>query len=433
MSNNFKPNELRLINSLILDPDFKILQAYNQSVSSFQLNKISEIEHSRMIQWILNPNESHGLGTTPLKTLLNACWYELVDKNIKPAFFDVLDITPITISQMSLESVISFTEFTADNYGRVDILLILPDDDIAIVIENKYGAGESGDQLANYRKWGDEKLKEFDVLYLYMDFMEKWTGKADEQWIKISYEWLIDTLSYAIKEPHVPERIKQIITDYHNEIVDDCLLSDPHYENVRRIYHEFSQKHIEALKILDRHEIYNMDCQDYLSDIQEKWTDDLRIKHLCFVNEDVFELLRESSINEALNNFLEANEPNITIEFTRKYISIHHDKWRVIQKDKLGKWCVYLHFEEAKTFEDDSLKNELPCFNLKLVFHFINFNDEKFEVIENIWGKYFTGNKLNKENLGKYKSIRLQNNISKDKYDMLDIVRKYIKEINYFF
>jgi len=429
MGKEFNILELKLVNALIADPTFDKLKAYNQNISSFSLNYASEMDHSRLIQWLLNPNESHSLGTMPLKALLNASWNNVSENKIKLTFFEETKLTALQVSQLSLESAISFTEYNANNYGRIDLLIILPDENIAIVIENKYGAAETKDQLKNYRKWGDEKLQSLSVLYLYMDFTERWLGDADEQWVKLSYEWLIETLSTAVNKSHISQRIKYLLGDYYNELEDGLLSYDPYYTVVKELYHDFSRKHRKALKLLNEHKIYNIIKQDYVSNIQNKWSDDLRLKHWYLTNKDVVDLLLDSSENEAIQEFLEENERGLTIEFTDKYLRVHHIKWHDLQDNKDGIWSIFLCFQQASPLD----KNELsPRYDLKLFFNFENTSNEKLGIIEKIWSKY-SKSKIDNNNLGQRKTVRLASDLSSEKHDIMDTVHKYITEVNALF
>jgi len=423
-----KPSEIKLINAMIADPTFSVLQTYNQNINSFHLNKPFEVNHSRMIQWLLDPNESHGLGTQPLKTLLNACCNKVIENDEKHIFFEGLKIDPIRISQMTLESTISFVEHDFGD-GRIDILLVLPADDIVVIIENKYGANETKNQLVHYRKWGDRKFQEFSILYLYMDAMERWTGNADEQWLKMSYDWLVELLSLADNNSHVPSRAKQIMNDYHGCITEACLSVDPYFAEVQKYYHKFSQKHAKALAVLDENEIPDIEHDDYLDEIQNEWNDELRIKHWYLKNKDIIDSLLESSVIEALHEFLEENIDDITVDYSVATFSVHHKRWHKFQVDKDDKWCVYLHFFETKNANRDNPDDDEQRFDMKLFFSFINLDLDQFGLIENVWDKY-SNKKLDKENLGINKSLWLERNLSSDENSVFNAVNRYIEEIN---
>jgi len=425
-----KSSEIKLINAMIADPTFSLLQTYNQYINSFHLNKPVEVNHSRMIQWLLNPNESHGLGTQPLKTLLNACCNEVIENDEKPTFFEELKIDPIRISQMTLESTISFVEHDFGD-GRIDILLVLPEDDIVIIIENKYGATETTNQLVRYRKWGDKKFQEVSVLYLYMDAREKWTGNADKQWLKMSYDWLVELLFLADNNSHVSSRAKQIMKDYHDCITDACLSVDPYFAEVQKCYHKFSQKYAKALAVLDDNKIPDIEHDDYLDEIQSEWNDELRIKHWYLTNEDIIDLLIESSVIEALQEFVEENIDGITVYvgYSGTTFSVHHERWHKFQVDKDDKWCLCLGFFETKNANKDYPDDDGQRFDMKLFFSFINLDLDQFGLIESVWNKY-SDKKLDKENLGKNKSLWLESDLSSDENSVFNVVNRYIEEIN---
>ena len=88
---------------------------------------------SRFLAFLLDPRESHDQGEMFLRTFLE----RILSLDSLPQCLDR--------AVVKLESVIA-------TYGRVDIVITLPDRRI-IVIENKVDASEGEEQIARYQDW----------------------------------------------------------------------------------------------------------------------------------------------------------------------------------------------------------------------------------------------------------------------------------------
>ncbi len=423
---DFNQQDHNLIASLIADPDFKKLQTWNQHVNTFQLNSMQEMNHSRMIQWVLDPREAHSLGTWPLSYLLNACWVLAMDQpeNERQEFFQDNTINPLYISQMNLQNMVSFVEYSTQDNGRIDLLLVCQDEKLAIIIENKIGAGETKGQLNNYTDWGAQNLSGYRKLYLHMDYYEKWDGAEGNQWLKISYDWLIELLDQSKDMPSVPARVSSMINDYYLELTGEEQDKDEYFKQVKPAANKLVKKHGAALAVMASKGLMSITDQEYLRDIQGDLGSNARLLNLYHQNVPAMDLLLQWDRYIEVDDYLTNNIDNIETGYSKNHISINFDGWKKFQITYDGTWSLYLYFQANKP-NKDHLEGADLTLDLKLQFEKSNFNTDYCGLVETIW-KRCTGQICNIGNIAKSKSFRLERDIELDRHEILRLANKYI-------
>jgi len=429
MDIDFTREEHDLINHLISDPDFKKLQLWNQDVNAFQLNSMRETNHSRMIEWVLNPRESHCLGTGPLTWLLNTCWKVAMDQDEeeRPDFFQEGYATPLHVSQMNLQGSVFFHEHDAGEYGYIDLLVMCPEEKLAIVVENKYGANETKGQLQRYKRWGEENLKGYNVLYLHMDGYEKWDGAQSYQWLKVSYDWLIEILKEAKDNESVPVRVTQLIEDYYHTLAELDLDEDEYFSQVKPAIFNLVKAHAKALEVMTDKDLVYIDDKTYISIMVGNQTKNSRLLSLYYQNYTAINQLIGWDSYVELEEYLHSNINGLDVEIGPDFISVHLSKWHSLQNDEARKWSLYLNFYNSKPIEDSEVEVE-PTFDLKLQFVKSNFNSDCSDKLARVWAG-FGDETFNLENINKTKSLRLESNMRRDKESMCKVVAKYIDNI----
>ena len=133
------------LQSLENDPDLAALESLLRRFNLFEAIGMTrqEIRHSRLLAFLLDPHQTHGLGERFLRGFLQAL--------------------SVTLPDTDLSDVEVFTE-----WENIDILIRCPRTRLAIVIENKIGAGEHGDQLARYRETVTRHFGGWTVLSIFL-------------------------------------------------------------------------------------------------------------------------------------------------------------------------------------------------------------------------------------------------------------------------
>jgi hypothetical protein len=158
--------------------------------------------HSTFLCDLLSPRASHGQGLLFLESFLKHCANRYPDEFPKLPEFD------------DPQKWLVFDERHIGN-GRVDILILNPQEGFICVIENKVDAYEGYDQLARYGKWIEDRKIEYPnsaLCYLTIRGARSITAN-NYNYFRLSYhkdifEWLEDTI-HLIQAPGVKAVVLQ--------------------------------------------------------------------------------------------------------------------------------------------------------------------------------------------------------------------------------
>lgn len=197
---------------LLEDEDFLSLDATFHRTNLFQAigMETQEIRHSNFIAWLLDPNESHGLGDTLIKLFLT----RLFSKGPDEAGSKVL---PDGVSSLILSDLSSST-VTRESESNTDILFKTDNPKLVLCMENKVWSGVGDGQLDKYWTYVESRYARYPYrIYVLLTPsgnaapMEK-TAHA-EQWIPFSYDDLRDCLN-VLASRTTDEKNLLLIRDY---------------------------------------------------------------------------------------------------------------------------------------------------------------------------------------------------------------------------
>ncbi len=173
----------------------------------------SELGHSAMLRFFLDPMEQHGQGDIFLQRFLT----HVANINWKG----------------SLNGARVLTEKVVDDLGRVDVAIHLPDDRI-ILIENKVRHSERPDQIEDYLKWLAKQPAPQSghhvLIFLTPLGKQPTSTKFPEKVLTISYadiaEWLY------VGSASLPNRLKTVLEQYAEncQIVGGVRMADDSLE-----------------------------------------------------------------------------------------------------------------------------------------------------------------------------------------------------------
>jgi hypothetical protein len=103
-----------------------------------------EIRHSNVLAWLLDPNENHQLGSFFVKKLLSRL-VTRVENEDKVEGSDFLTYLHASFSDAEV-----YREVKTETNRYIDLLIVVPSQELVIVIENKFHAAESLGQLEDY-------------------------------------------------------------------------------------------------------------------------------------------------------------------------------------------------------------------------------------------------------------------------------------------
>ena len=208
------------ISQEILTPEFLELDRRLKQFNVFNATdmKRREIKHTKFLAHLLDPNESHGLGTKFLESFL------IYLSQTGNASIDLLslDLTNAEIfSEMGLES--------KDGKGKtIDLLMLIPnllelDNHALIAIEAKVESKGSSTQLNDYRDLivKNEKFEEFSKYYYYLTVNAE--NVDAENWNCVSFsDVVVPSVDVIIKSygDTISDYLLSILNDY-KEVIEE--------------------------------------------------------------------------------------------------------------------------------------------------------------------------------------------------------------------
>lgn len=260
MGAKYTTEDEKALRDFLLDEDcLEELSPWTERFNIFDVLKISrtEIRHSNMLSWLLDPNENHGLGDRFLKSL-----FQLIATN--SAKHDVFDVL-----LMDYKSFIALRE-----WKNIDILLVSKEEKVIVAIENKVGSHEHSNQLNRYRAIIEKEYEEYKKIYLFLT-PDGDVSSDPENWETISYRELIDELERIAANvellPDAELMIKNYIEIIRRDIVEDQEL----VEICNKIY----QKHKRALELIYENKTDNRSVAvDSLLEPLKKYENEGKIK-----------------------------------------------------------------------------------------------------------------------------------------------------------
>lgn len=186
------------------------LSPWTERFNIFDILKISrtEIRHSNMLAWLLDPNENHGLGDKFLKNTLIQILKENEDK----------EYDSFKLLLMDLYSFRAFRE-----REHIDILLVSDKEKYVIAIENKIGSSEHNHQLQRYREYLDKEYKDYKKILVFLT--PDGDEPSDKKWGILTYESILDILDKVYENNELQSDVDLLLKNYtdvvRRNIVDD--------------------------------------------------------------------------------------------------------------------------------------------------------------------------------------------------------------------
>jgi hypothetical protein len=163
----------------ISDRDVNRLELLQNKPNIFHALRVGhyEIRHSNFLAWLLDPNESHGLGDLFLKRFLR-------ETLISPK----VNVSLVDIEEMNTDLTNVKREFL-----KFDILIELKE--IIVVIENKIHSVEQNNQLKRYYETANKEFIGKPIAFVYLTLGGD--SPSNEEYIPFSYEQ-IESILYEL-------------------------------------------------------------------------------------------------------------------------------------------------------------------------------------------------------------------------------------------
>ena len=202
----------------------------------------SELRHSNVLAWLLDPSGSHGLGTAFLALFLrHASRRAREDESVVgaaiPTPFDV-DGWDLTNAEIRRE------------WRNVDLLVLDRANGFVCVIENKVFSGEHSGQLQRYRKLATAAFPDARH-WLFLFLSPGGVTPSDPHYAALSYDDIGDLLDRLLNRrgAGMGEETRMFVSHY-KAMIDRHLSDDPEIE---RICREIYRAHRHALDLIYAH------------------------------------------------------------------------------------------------------------------------------------------------------------------------------------
>lgn len=222
MTENTKSKEKELENFLLHIDCLNALNPWLDNFNIFDVLKLSrtEIRHSNMISWLLNPHENHGLGDSFIRALIRII--------IRNGAYG--EIEPVELMTANLNDLQVLRE-----WEHIDIFLYTKE--FAIAMENKIDSGEHDNQLGKYKKLIEDRYNKQKKIYLYLTPTGINPSDTDN-WEILTYSDILEaiTLAFEPKKSDLAEGQKLLIQDYIN-LLRSKIVEDPKLVEIcKKIY-----------------------------------------------------------------------------------------------------------------------------------------------------------------------------------------------------
>ena len=206
------------------------LSPWTERFNIFDILKISrtEIRHSNMLSWLLDPNENHGLGDKFLKNMFLKILKENEDKEYESFKLLLMDLY-------------SFRVFREREH--IDILLVSDKEKYVIAIENKIGSSEHNHQLQRYREYLDKEYKDYKKILVFLT--PDGDEPSDKKWGILTYESILDILDKVYENNELQSDVDLLLKNY-TDVVRRNIVEDQLLEVCNDIYN----RHTKALDLI---------------------------------------------------------------------------------------------------------------------------------------------------------------------------------------
>lgn len=230
--NNKYSEEEQALKDFLLDTDcLDPLADWTRKFNLFDILKITrtEIRHSNMLSWLINPNENHGLSDSVIRGFIQ---YVVTSFGEDVNVFDTL--------LMDCHDFIIQRE-----WRHIDILAASAEEKFVLCIENKIDSGEHSNQLSRYRSIVEETYPDYKKMYIFLS-PDGSESSEPEYWCSMGYQDVLDIIEKARRKVKLLPDAELLIDNYVETIRRD-IVGD---ERLAQICAEIYAKHQKALDLI---------------------------------------------------------------------------------------------------------------------------------------------------------------------------------------
>lgn len=380
---------------LIAAPEFSRLSRYNQERTWLGYLPLSERHYCSLLEWLLNPQEGHGLGDFFLKQLLREAYTTALESSSPSVaehfkqrlkanmWFDLdeLLISSLHSAMVAQEVAINLDEIDQPQNRRMDLLIVDPVMYVVIVIERKDGSKTHSGQLKDYQKWVEKEYPDYYQLFILSDSRGlEHDLESSPDWIQLDDSWLIQSLKEALIPGRLPKSMIQRFEDLLYHFDWEGPYREPFYYGIEKELDQFSLTYRDTIQRLRKNPITKLRHADvltsFLPDADRNEETEIRRALLlkCRYPSLIGDLLTRASLKE-LSNQLAKQHPDVSLAFDIHDETLNigtqsmQSAWEV---GDISDWPIYLTLslphQPPSTAEElcDSVAPSLPTLSLSL-------------------------------------------------------------------
>lgn len=173
------------LKKLILDDEFTSIQSLvNEEINLMSILQIAhrELQHSNLLAWLFDPNETHKLGDFFIKEFIKLYYVEneYQDLGNTEAKLSVFDFVKLDFSDLEIKR----------EHKNIDVLILSASNGLCIMIENKVYAKEGNGQLTKYRNYVENEYSDYKhKIYIYLSLFEQDILESEtEFYVQLTYQ-----------------------------------------------------------------------------------------------------------------------------------------------------------------------------------------------------------------------------------------------------
>jgi hypothetical protein len=226
---------------LVNNPDLHRIKAHLGRFNPIKVMGMEsmEIRHSFILRWLLDPQESHGLGDDFLKAFLAEAMSRC-DGGSPPSALDILksDLTDADVRR---------------EWRNIDLLMLSPRNGWVFVIENKFHGSQHSNQLNRYMADATTTFVTNGPFESIRGiFLTLWDEDPEnERYAPVGYEAvsrLLEQVSESRPHPLAPE-VAAFITHYL-QIIREATYMDEEFKKVEKLARELYREHKNVLDFI---------------------------------------------------------------------------------------------------------------------------------------------------------------------------------------
>lgn len=253
------------------------------------------------------------------------------------------------IEAVSFGNLIIETEIKIDEASIVDIILFDPINRFLFVIENKFGANLTNNQLERYSEWSDRQIQTNKIqkkVQILIDGQNS-VSKVTDGWCKTNYEWITKSILAVLNRGILTADIEKILKDYYISLECDYTIEAQHRDYEKHLI-RLAERYSDFIDWLQNKHQISLGDYDLVDIFNEFETFDSDFVLTVYNNRAIFNELVEYGRYDWLQDQLKTISPgSFQYEIKGRRFNVFSKNWLPYLSDPEGYWPIYLQLEEV--------------------------------------------------------------------------------------